>query len=718
MVRRIAIVTFSFWAAGFVFGQNAVNEVQHSKLPKLGTRIDFIMVTLKNGLRDLPPGGSFNPGSWSDVRLVEWNPPWATISGYRKNSVSLRTARVHMLSFPDAIKAQVQNQDREARSVMTNPAYHDALLLSDGRILQQVSVLRAVPGEIVLRHSQGEETLAPSQLPPSFFRAHPPAHNFLYLHELSLTDGTKLEGVKIAPTDKDHCRIAHRAGVQTTPLSELPEDVQHLVVTHLITPGKFSTEIVTDPALRKQRAPTVAQRSPTPASTPTPAPTPRPALLRQTFAHYLTLPLANGQVLSDVKCLSVDDQSAHFVGPKGEQGVPLAQLPEEVRGELGSALIPAFRELLEHGVVARHRSPLFELASPAPESPDLKEAAKGASGGRTIGYVGAGFLATEGRWRNPDGAAAQFPKALTGIQRAFVLGEDFAHLGEKSWRKWWLNGRHDPLPELVPPNRRYLLKFAPAVLDAESILLDPFEGRHTLFGNRKGIIRRAWKITPTSRENLTIVETDSGFYLGLLTRQPNLAESQMSWTQLAAHQDSFHTLQKISQKTLQKNTILFQLPTDQRLSPESSRIRPIHYRTLTENGLPGLQVALNVPQTDGFEKSSDSTANYDREKEIEIDRVNLQIATETAGTIVFSITCQQRERLVERTRDRDGRTLVHKDPWKIKRTDTPWEADRDADGGIRFTDGTRIYEILPQKIGGTQLITYEIRENALRKPKP
>lgn len=65
--------------------------------------------------------------------------------------------------------------------------------------------------------------------------------------------------------------------------------------------------------------------------------------------------------------------------------------------------------------------------------------------------------------------------------------------------------------------------------------------------------------------------------------------------------------------------------------------------------------------------------------------------------------------------DHHGKITIEETPWKRKRLEQPCELEKDADGGLRFTDGQKIYELLPQRVGGMVLHTYTITGNSLQK---
>jgi len=338
-----------------------------------------------------------------------------------------------------------------------------------------------------------------------------------------------------------------------------------------------------------------------------------------------------------------------------------------------------------------------------------------------IAYVGAGYIVKSNRYRNYDGAGAALPKPFGEVREVFVLLRDFAYLGDEGDKKWRTIPEQSPLdgPEGYRP-----LMFRQCQLDADSILLDAFEGKYTLFGNERNVMKRAWQIVSSGLTQFHFVETAHGYFFGRLSSKADLVEAGMTWPQLVAHQSMPFALTKISQKSIKANQPIIRLSDNDgstqaaitAFHPSGSQITSAHYRRLIEQGIPGLMTLIQVPQTDGVDMIGTATEanDFSRQKEVLISRASLEYISETDSALLTKFIVQQKERTVERGRE-NGRVIVKESPWKDAKKETFVELPKDTDGGVRLTDGQRIYEIQPNRVTDSQLITYEVRANVLNK---
>ncbi len=116
--------------------------------------------------------------------------------------------------------------------------------------------------------------------------------------------------------------------------------------------------------------------------------------------------------------------------------------------------------------------------------------------------------------------------------------------------------------------------------------------------------------------------------------------------------------------------------------------------------MPGLLVLLQTPQSDGTEAaSSESADSYRSQKQVEIQKVSLDYVSETSSTMLLKLSVDQRERTVERKDDPKGLTLVEEGNWKNRSASKVSEFEKDPDGGVRFTDGERVYDIQRPRVG-------------------
>lgn len=690
-------------------------RARHERLPLIAQQIAFLSIHNMPLTEEQRRHATSAPGVWHDVRLVAWEPPIATISGLDGDSKNLTSIYVHILSFPENLRPSVTEL---AKVIPPSNGSSDSstLTLPDGRKLEDAKFLWSTPEAVHLSFRGGEGDFAIQQIEWPFLKANQISYRFICFPELTLKGRTEpLKNVQIIAQDANLCRIRHSSGGGPYSIALLPDDVAALVQKHFIAKGIFSDRFEAPPQRR------TASTSPTPArvkASHTPAPPPE-EVIRSGPGRYAKLPIKNRESLRDVTITKIDETSFCYTEAKNPDEVrfgSLSELPSGVAEDLGMPLVPTLRAMLSQGLVTRARSPLFEVVKRDTAAGGLADIV----GGKLLANVGPGFLAPITDLRRFDGRVITLPKPIAGVSRAYILDRDFAILGSRKFREWWQGESGRPFPEFS--NR---MEFALATCDENTVLLDGYTGRFTLFGNEHGLMKRAWKIISLGAPTpYAVVETLSGYYFGILAQRQDLAEATMTWPQLVANKSTPYALKKVTDRPLRVGQTILRLADASRApaftAPASARIYPGHYRTLTEKGMPGLLVILQTPQSDGMEpvSSSDSAESYRSQKQVEIQKVALEYVSETASTMLLKLVTDQRERLVERKDDAKGLTLVEEDTWKSRSISKVYEFEKDPDGGVRFTDGERIYDIQRPRIGDTILTIYELTEDPLiRAPR-
>lgn len=693
--------------------QEAPLRARHEKLPLIAPQVAFLSIRNMPLTEEQRQHADSDPGVWHDVRLVAWKPPIATISGLEGDSKSLTSVYVHILSFPENLRPSVTEL---AKVIPPSKGSSDSstLTLPDGRKLEDAKFLWSTPEAVHLSFRGGEGDFAIQQIEWQFLKANQISYRFICFPELTLKGRPEpLKNVQIIAQDANLCRIRHSTGGGPYSISLLPDDVAALVQKHFIAKGIFSDHFEAPPQRR------TASTSPAPArvkASPTPAPPPE-EVIRIGPARYAKLPIKNREPLRDVTITKIGETIFCYTeakSPEEERFGSLSELPDGVAEDLGMPLVPTLRAMLSQGLVTRSRSPLFEVVERDTAAGGLADIV----GGRLLANVGPGFLAPITDLRRFDGRVITLPKPIAGVSRAYILDRDFAILGSRKFREWWQGESGMPFPEFS--NRA---EFALAICDENTVLLDGYTGRFTLFGNEHGLMKRAWKIISLGAPTpYAVVETLSGYYFGILAQRQDLAEASMTWPQLVGSKSTPYALKKITDRPLRPGQPILRLADASRApaftSPAGARVYPGHYRTLTEKGMPGLLVILQTPQSDGTEtaSSSDSTESYRSQKQVEIQKVSLEYVSETSSTMLLKLVTDQRERLVERKDDAKGLTLVDEDTWKNRSTSKVHELEKDPDGGVRFTDGERIYDIQRPRIGDAILTVYEVTQDALIRP--
>lgn len=711
MKRLLQIFGLFFIVLFKAAAQEPINLAQHEALPLLGREIVFQKYqSPQKNQTDL--NYHSNPGTWQDVRLVDWSPPIVTISG--ATGTFIRTEFVHIMSFPPQLRTKISELAPQAKAARDSRNAR-TLVLKDGRRLEEVTLQYAVPSVIHVSHSLGEEDIPLKLVESSYSTRHGLTGDSVYHRQVTLADGTVLDGARIVAVDPENIRIMHSAGSMPAKVQDIPPDVAKQVGTYLIAKNLFREESLSIMARNQKERAANAPRRAAVTPSPTPEPTPRPELVRKSEPfQYAQIPLNDGKrILHNVAIIGFSRDLVET-----DQGqISRRDIPLEVVADLSGLPYELLEKLLTSGLVARGRSPIFE----AIRNPNNEKPFADATGGKMSGYVGTGYLVLSNRYRNYDGAVVALPKPLGDKQEAFVLVRDFFHMGEDRHRKWWNEYDKVPLPEAED---RWKLRFCPRPVDPSSVLLDPFEGKYTLFGNERGIMRNAWQIGSDLWSSYHIVETAQGYFLGRLSFKEGVVESTMTWPQLVTHRAMPFEIKKVSQKALKPGQAIIRLTDGDgsiqaamtAFDPTNSQIRPMHYRRLIEQGLPGLLVLTQIPQTDGVEtlREEGEAKDFAVLKESQIFRLVLEYVSETESTLLIKFEIQKRERTVERTRE-NGRVIVKELPWKNTKNESFVEMVKDFDGSVRLNDGQRIYEIQPSRVTDSQLIVYEIKANTLDK---
>jgi hypothetical protein len=713
--RLLIVVSLIFCSfSARLSAQESVNVAQHQVLPLIGDKITFLPYnsTTENVARIRI---FYTPGTCYDVRLVNWSPPLATVSFRSGAGVLYTTTRIiHAFSFPPEIRAKL-NQLAPMAAAAKIKDYENTLILKDGRRLENVTILYAYPYAIHVSHSSGEEDLRRSIIDPNFKGSQDLTSDSVYYKQLPLKDGTILEHAHIIAQSPETVRVSHSGGIMSLKMQDIPPEAAKLVQEYLISRGKMNDEVLNASARSEKNLPRATPFPPQPK----PAPTAKPELIRKGPFQYAQLPLNNGKVLHDVTITGFDWTSIQVEGDVTQTKFSSSEFPSEVLDDIGGSRYKILSEFLSDGLVAHERSPVFEAIL----KPGEEWRYHNATGGKTIGYVGTGFVVKSNRYRNFDGAVAGFSKTFGGFEEAYVLVPDFAHLGKPKDKKWWNENDANPLPDL---SGKTPLVFKFYALDANTVLLDPFEGKYTLFGNERKVMKHAWRIVAGDSDRYAFVETDHGYYFGILSQKGDLAEAKMTWPQLLSHQSMPFVISKENQKPIKAGQPIIKI-TDydgsqqsalSSFKPEQRQIEPSQYRRLSEQGLPGVLVLQQSPEDDGvdFVGSDREPATYSVQKEEIINRIVLEYVSETNDVLTTKFIKQQRERTVERERV-DGRTNVKEGPWQEVKKEIYLELPKDADGGVRLTDGEKIYEIQPSRIGDSQLVVYKVAANVLNKQK-
>ncbi len=414
-------------------------------------------------------------------------------------------------------------------------------------------------------------------------------------------------------------------------------------------------------------------------------------------------------------------------------------------------------EILRNAVVARERSPVYEIQGgdeafrAARDGTNdqkgvregdqwevflarhraLQPLAQGASPGKLLGYVRAGFLFASLKWKSTDAAAVAFPKELGGHQFGFVLNQNFAAAGEDSERKWWNEDTAaalSKLPEVSPSTR-----FAAYPLTAKTLLLDPFTASEFILSNTDGAMRAAW--VPSAHRFkrgyarhggvLAVVETGGGLFLGYLLEKGESESSANTWEQTVAVTDQPFLLSRKKSEDLKPGGLILTLFDEgaaksarpASINPEDFRLDPRLGSHILKRGDWALKSSLAVPKEDGFEPPAEleTQTSFQLEIQKKLRTIELRFDGFEADKLRLLIVSEYEVREVQRTRLSNGAEQIEATRWKKKKEERAAEVGLSGDGSALFTEGEKVRQVAPGRMGKAVMTTYHIERNALKR---
>lgn len=121
---------------------------------------------------------------------------------------------------------------------------------------------------------------------------------------------------------------------------------------------------------------------------------------------------------------------------------------------------------------------------------------------------------------------------------------------------------------------------------------------------------------------------------------------------------------------------------------------------------------------DGIESPPKSEIETESGPGIIIERITDEISvmndTWNPSAFRFQVITKQRVRETD-IKTVSGRRSTESKRWKNQKQLQPVEISPDLDGGIRFTTGQKIIELIPDKFGKLTLVEWTVEQNRIKK---
>lgn len=542
--------------------------------------------------------------------------------------------------------------------------------------------------------------------------------------------GTIYRNVTILTNTPADLEIMHQSGGATLPLAEMTPEIQ---ARYGYDPRKAEAFLhslrkdPTPPPAVVDKSPPAA-KSPAPAkpddagATPAEAPDAVPEVVgQQELADagrrsYDRILCRDGRLLEDV--LVAKDGRGWKVWPRDNPSGRGERLePHDAPSKL---LIDfeEFDELFRRAVVANGRTPLYELSRDGLEGgTTFQELAKNPLPGTGFVSVPEGYLVANMNWINLPAPAVELVLPLGG--RAFAVA-DASNLVGLSPSEWW--NKHAGHGDAALPVPSRLTKKDPS---KNGVLYSPFNPETPLLGNTTGEMKRLWVAHQKDAYGaLAVVETGNGLFFGYYHEHAALEASELTWSDAIREKSGRFSLTKVSAEKIKPGESLLRLfdaSDRQVLGAEFKEVRQLklggqHFQALLQRGVEAAVQDRVLPQGDGVqfpESGIESVSSPALDKVVITDQVDAKLKDVLPHAYIFDVEAKQR--VIEvRKEDSGGRTTFQESRPQRRKQNEVVEVPSDLDGGLRLTDGKRVYELKPA-LGGTELVVWETERNKLRR---
>lgn len=542
--------------------------------------------------------------------------------------------------------------------------------------------------------------------------------------------GTTYRNVTVLASTPADLEIMHQSGGATLPLAEMTPEIQ---TRYGYDPRKAEAFLQ---SLRKDPAPpaAVVDKSPPPAKSPTEAQPDgavdppaeasdaSPEVVVQqdiddaSRRSYDKILCRDGRMLENV--LMAKDGRGWKVWPQDNPSGRGERL--ELHDAPSKLLIDfeEFDELFRRAVVANRRTQLYELSSDGLEGGKaFQELAKNPPPGMGFVSVPEGYLLANMNWINLPTPAVELVLPLG--RRAFAVA-DASNLVGLSPSEWWNEHAGHGSAALPVPSR--LTKKDPS---KNGVLYSPFNPEAPLLGNTTGEMKRLWVAhQKDSYGALALVETGNGLFFGYYHEHAALEASELTWSDAIREKSGRFSLTKVSAEKIKpgENFLrLFDASARKVLGAEFKDVGQLklggqHFQALLQRGVEAAVQDRVLPQGDGVvfpESGIESVSSPALDKVVITDQVDAKLKDVLPHAYIFDVEAKQR--VIEvRKEGSGGRTTFQESRPQRRKQNEVVEVPPDLDGGLRLTDGKRVYELKPA-LGGTELVVWEAERNKLRR---
>jgi hypothetical protein len=377
-----------------------------------------------------------------------------------------------------------------------------------------------------------------------------------------------------------------------------------------------------------------------------------------------------------------------------------------------------FDELFRRAVVANGRTQLYELSRDSLEGgKSFQELAKNPPPGTGFVSVPEGYLLANMNWISLPAPAVELVLPLG--RRAFAVA-DASNLVGLPPSEWWNKHAGHGSAALPVPSR--LTKKDPS---KNGVLYSPFNPETPLLGNTTGEMKRLWVAHQKDNHGaLALVETGNGLFFGYYHEHAALEASELTWSDAIREKSGRFSLTKVSVEKIKPGESflrLFDASARKVLGADFKEVGQLklggqHFQALLQRGVEAAVQDRVLPQGDGVwfpESGIESVSSAALDKVVVTDQVDAKLKDVLPHAYIFDVEAKQR--VIEiRKENSGGRTTLQESRPQRRRQNEVVEVPPDLDGGLRLTDGQRVYELKPA-LGGTELVVWEAERNKLKR---
>ncbi len=377
-----------------------------------------------------------------------------------------------------------------------------------------------------------------------------------------------------------------------------------------------------------------------------------------------------------------------------------------------------FDELFRRAVVANGRTQLYQYSGDgAHGGKAFQDIAKNPPAGSSFVSVPEGYLLANMNWISLPMPAVELVIPVGGRSMAVASAASLVGLTPS---KWWNEIAGHNTADLSPPGR--LERKEPG---KNAVLYSPFNPEMPLLGNTTGEMKRAWVDRQSSKHGpLALVETGNGLFFGYYFEHTALDQSDLTWADAIRESSGRFTLSKVSSQTIkpgERFLKLFDASARKVLGAEFKELGQLklsgkHFRALLQRGVEAAVQDRVLPKGDGVqfpEGGVESSTSPALDIVTVTDQVDAKLKDVLPHAYVFDI--ESKQRVIEiRKENVGGRTSFKESAPQRRKQNNVAEIPPDLDGGLRLTDGQRIYELKPA-LGGTELTVWETERNKLKR---